>query len=42
VKPTFTGKDGNLASVPIMVILEVKDGKIIREDDYYDGSPFFY
>ena len=39
---TSTGKDGNPASVPIMIILEVVDGKIIREDDYYDGSPFFY
>ncbi len=39
---TFTGKKGELASVPIMIILEVEDGKIIREDDYYDGSPFFY
>lgn len=39
---TFTGKDGKLASVPIMIILEVQDGMIIREDDYYDGSPFFF
>jgi ketosteroid isomerase-like protein len=36
-----TGKDGNIASVPMMIILEVKDGKIIREDDYYDSSPFY-
>jgi hypothetical protein len=39
---TFTGKDGKLASVPIMIILEVQDGVIIREVDYYDGSPFFF
>jgi ketosteroid isomerase-like protein len=39
---TFTDKKGEIASVPIMIILEVKDGKIVREDDYYDGSPFFY
>ncbi len=38
---TFTGKDGKSASVPIVIILEQQDGKIIREDDYYDGSPFF-
>jgi ketosteroid isomerase-like protein len=38
---TNTNKDGNLASVPIVIILEVKDGKIIREDQYYDNSPFY-
>lgn len=38
---TDTGKDGNPASVPILIILEVKDGKIIRQDDYYDSSPFY-
>ena len=38
---TNTGKDGNPASVPMEIILEVKDGKIIREDDYYDSSPFY-
>ena len=38
---TNTGKDGNPASVPIAVILEVKDGKLIREDVYYDPSPFY-
>jgi len=38
---TNTGKDGNLASVPIVIILEVIDGKIIREDQYYDNSPFY-
>jgi len=38
---TYTGKDGNPASVPMEIILEVKDGKIIREDDYYDSSPFY-
>jgi ketosteroid isomerase-like protein len=38
---TNTGKDGKIASVPLQVILEVKDGKIIREDDYYDSSPFY-
>ena len=37
---TNTGKDGNPASVPIVVILEVKAGKIIREDWYYDNTPF--
>ncbi len=38
---TKTGKDGNLASVPIVIVLEVKDGKIIREDQYYDNSLFY-
>ncbi len=38
---TFAGKDGKPSSVPIVIILEQQDGKIIREDDYYDGSPFF-
>ncbi len=38
---TNTGKDGNLASVPTVIILEVKDGKIIREDWYYDNGPFY-
>jgi hypothetical protein len=38
---TNTGKDGNLASVPIVIILEVKDGKILREDWYYDNSTFY-
>jgi ketosteroid isomerase-like protein len=38
---TETGKDGNPASVPIAVILEVKDGKLIREDVYYDSSPYY-
>jgi ketosteroid isomerase-like protein len=37
---TNTGKDGNPASVSIVIILEVKDGKIIREDWYYDNSSF--
>jgi hypothetical protein len=38
---TNTGKDGNPASVPMEIILEAKDGKIIRQDDYYDSSPFY-
>lgn len=38
---TNTGKDGNLASVPIVIILEVEDGKIMREDQYYDNSLFY-
>jgi ketosteroid isomerase-like protein len=38
---TNTGKDGNPASVAIVIILEVKDGKIIREDQYYDNSLFY-
>jgi ketosteroid isomerase-like protein len=38
---TNTGKDGNPASVPMQIILELKDGMIIREDDYYDSDPFY-
>ncbi len=38
---TNTGKDGNPASVPVAVLLEVKDGKLVREDVYYDSSPFY-
>lgn len=38
---TNTGKDGNPATVPIVIILEVKDGMVIREDVYYDSSPFY-
>ena len=38
---TNTGKDGNPASVPIVIILEVKDSKIMREDWYYDNSLFY-
>jgi hypothetical protein len=38
---TNTGRDGNLASVPVVIILEVKDGKIVREDWYYDNSLFY-
>ncbi len=36
-----TGKDGNLASVPIIVMIEIKDGKIVREDQYYDNTAFY-
>jgi ketosteroid isomerase-like protein len=35
------GKDGNLASVPIVIILEVRDGRIVREDQYYDNGAFY-
>jgi hypothetical protein len=38
---TNMGKDGNLSSVPIIIILEVKDGKIIRDDWYYDNNSFY-
>jgi ketosteroid isomerase-like protein len=34
------GKDGKVASVPMVILLELRDGKIIHETDYYDGSPF--
>jgi hypothetical protein len=38
---TNIGKDGNLSSVPITIILEVKDGEIIRDDWYYNNSSFY-
>jgi ketosteroid isomerase-like protein len=38
---TDTGKNGNLVSVPIQIILEVRDGKIVRQDDYYDSDPYY-
>ena len=37
---TNKGKNGNTASVPMIIMLGIKDGKIVREDDYYDFSPF--
>lgn len=38
----YTNKDstGNPTSVPMVIILEIRDGKIVREDDYYDFTPF--
>jgi ketosteroid isomerase-like protein len=42
LKTVYTDKNanGNPTSVPMIIILEIKDGKIVREDDYYDYSPF--
>jgi hypothetical protein len=37
---TDVGKDKKPASVPMVILLELRDGKIIHETDYYDGSPF--
>jgi hypothetical protein len=37
---TNVGKDGKVASVPTVILLELRDGKIIHETDYYEGSPF--
>lgn len=39
---TYTNKNrqGNPVSVPMMIILEIREGKIVREDDYYDFTPF--
>jgi hypothetical protein len=34
------GKDKKPASVPMVILLELRNGKIIHETDYYDGSPF--
>jgi outer membrane lipoprotein-sorting protein len=38
---TYIGKDKTVSSVPIVAILEFKDGKIIHETLYYDGRKFF-
>lgn len=35
-----TGERGKPASVPIASLLEIQDGKIVREALYYDGSLF--
>ncbi len=37
---TDWGKNGYPATVPIVVIVEIRDGKIVQETAYYDGSPF--
>lgn len=37
---TNKGMDGKIHTVPTAVILEIRDGKIIRETDYYDGTDF--
>jgi ketosteroid isomerase-like protein len=37
---TDVGKDKKPASVPMVILLELRDGKIVHETDYYDGSPF--
>jgi hypothetical protein len=34
------GKDKEPASVPMVILLELRNGKITREADYYDGSLF--
>jgi len=37
---TDVGKDKKVVSVPMVILLELRNGKIIHETDYYDGSPF--
>ena len=37
---TDVGKDKKVVSVPMVILLELKGGKVIHETDYYDGSPF--
>jgi len=41
VEGTYSDRDrqGHLVSMPMVVILECKNGKIIKETDYYDASP---
>jgi len=38
---TYIGKDKTISSVPVVAILEFKEGKIIHETLYYDGRKFF-
>jgi limonene-1,2-epoxide hydrolase len=37
---TNVGKESKVVSAPMVIILEVKGNKIIKEIDYYDGSQF--
>ena len=37
---TNVGKESKVVSAPMVVILEFKGDKIIKEIDYYDGSQF--
>jgi len=37
---TNVGKDDKVVSAPMLIILELKGDKIIKETDYYDGSQF--
>jgi ketosteroid isomerase-like protein len=39
-KYTNLGKDGQPVSVHLVVLLEMKDGKVLKETEYYDGSSF--
>jgi steroid delta-isomerase-like uncharacterized protein len=32
--------EGRVVTVPMATVLEFKDGKIVKETDYYDGSAF--
>jgi ketosteroid isomerase-like protein len=37
---TDTARSGDVVSVAIISVLEIRDGKIIKESLYYDGSLF--
>jgi ketosteroid isomerase-like protein len=37
---TDTARSGDVASVPIVSVLEFRDGRIFKESLYYDGSLF--
>lgn len=37
---TNQGNEGKIVSAPMVIILEFKGGKIIKEIDYYDGTQF--
>jgi ketosteroid isomerase-like protein len=34
------GKSGFPTTVPIVIVVEIREGKIVQETAYYDGSPF--
>jgi hypothetical protein len=38
---TYIGKDKTISSVPVVAILEFKEGKNIHEALYHDGRKFF-
>ncbi len=39
-KLTYKNSQGDPASAPVVVILQIKDGKVVRQDNFYDSRPF--
>lgn len=37
---TAVDKNGNIAAVPMVMVIEIRDNKIIRQTDYLDGVRF--